>query len=66
MIDSTGKKIGEDSEKPDKEFLLAEIKFFLKGFSNNKTDNKASAYKDCRNTASCGKSVSYTIAENKK
>ena len=41
MIDSTGKKIGEDSEKPDKEFLLAEIKFFLKGFSNNKTDNKA-------------------------
>lgn len=41
MIDSNGKKIINDKEKVDLDFLLAEIKFFLKGFRISTSDEKA-------------------------
>ena len=50
MIDSTGKKITKDEQKTDLEFALAEIKFFIKGFRNEKTDGKALNIAQCINT----------------
>lgn len=50
MIDSTGKKITKDEQKIDLEFALAEIKFFIKGFRNEKNDAKALNIAQCINT----------------
>lgn len=41
MIDSSGKKIVAAEQDVDLDFVLAEIKFFLKGFENEPNDEKA-------------------------